>query len=357
MRCLPMSFVLAVALLAMVPAHAEDQSDWLTMRRAQFAVWQAAHPNVEAQIGEMKAKTAALVAAYRARAALAALPAPLDPDASAPPVILRVPGALTELWDSPDSPQMAVIPAGEYTMGTPPSEQNRQAIEGPQHRVTIGYSFVVGKFDVTRAEYAAFVSATGYKGKHDDGCHVFDGQSFSKSSRANWQRPGFDQTSNDPVVCVNWNDAQAYTAWLSRKTGHTYRLLSESEYEYAARAGTTTAYWWGDSVGTNMANCDGCGSKWDNQQTAPSGSFLANPFDLYDMNGNVWQWNADCWHDNYNGAPKEGSAWGNDHCGPRVLRGGSWFNSPRDTRTAYRHWNGSSDDRSTCFGFRVARTL
>jgi len=253
-------------------------------------------------------------------------------------------------------PEMVAIPPGSFTMGSSASEARHTAFEEPQHLVTIGYSFAVGKFDVTRTEYAAFVAATGYKAKDDDGCWVYDGESgeSKKSSSASWQSPGFDQTINDPVVCVSWDDASAYVAWLSQKTGHVYRLLSESEWEYAARAGTTTAYWWGDSVGTNMANCDGCGSKWDDRQTSPSGSFQANPFGLYDMNGNVWQWTADCFNNSYDGAPKDGSSWESGLCNRRILRSGGWAAS--DFRAAYRTRN-TSDARDSDFGFRVARTF
>ena len=137
---------------------------------------------------------------------------------------------------------------------------------------------------------------------------------------------------NRPVVNVSWNDAKEYVGWLNRKTGRdpelvgqTYRLLSEAEWEYAARAGSTTAFWWGDDVGRNNANCDGCGSQWDNTKTAPVGSFKANDFGLYDMAGNVWEWVQDCYQNSYDGAPKDGSVWedGAD-CAARVLRGGSW---------------------------------
>ena len=441
------------AIFASIPTHADEQSDWLAQRQAQFAAWQGAHPNVEAQLADLKAKTAVLVAAYNARprqprfadltarsraasqadrqtalaafkagftlwqsgdfpsaeaafkqgldldptngmanfyygdclqrrgdkigaadymaravffggqsaeafkakSALASLPAAPDPDVGSPPAVFRAPGAPTEIWDAPDAPQMVVIPAGEYTMGSPASEQDRSADE-TQHRVTIGYSFAVGKYDVTRDEFATFVQATGYKAKDDDGCFTYDGKTFNKDSRASWSRPGFGQTGSDPVVCVSWDDAEAYVAWLSQKTGHSYRLLSESEWEYASRAGTTTAYYWGDAVGTGNANCVGCGSRWDNKQTSPSGSFAPNGFGLYDMAGNAWQWLGDCYNDSYAGAPTDGSAWGSGTCGQRVLRGGSWFSYPGSARSANRGRD-NTGYRNTVLGFRVARTL
>jgi len=164
------------------------------------------------------------------------------------------------------------------------------------------------------------------------------------------------------VINVNWDDAQAYVAWLSQVTGKAYRLLSEAEYEYATRAGTTTTYPWGDDIKLNgqaMADCDGCGSKWDGQQTAPVGFFPANKFGLYDMVGNVFEWTEDCVHNNYNGAPTDGSAWlkanGGD-CTNRILRGGSWIGSPDFLRSAARLRN-PTDFRVSYLGFRVGRTL
>ena len=294
--------------------------------------------------------------AFKAQAALAGLPTPADPDASLPPATFKVSADVTEIWDAPDAPKMVVIPAGAYTMGSPASEQHRGDDEGLQHRVTIGYALAVGKYDITRDEFAAFVTATGYRAKDDDGCTAFKGGEWKKDSRANWQRPGFDQTGADPVVCISYGDASAYAAWLSQKTGHTYRLLSEAEYEYAARAGTTTTYWWGDDIGKGHANCDGCGSQWDNKQTSPVGSFQANPFGLYDMSGNAWSWTEDCYADSYGGAPVDGSASAGGDCGRRVLRGGSWDIVPAVLRAALR-FGYSAGLRYADDGFRVARTL
>ena len=162
-----------------------------------------------------------------------------------------------------------------------------------------------------------------------------------------------------PAINVNWDDAQTYVKWLSGITGKDYRLLSEAEYEYAARAGTETKYPWGDDIkldGKPMANCDGCGGEWGGKQTAPVGSFPANSFGLYDMVGNVWEWTEDCWHENYDGAPADGSPWTNGDCDTRVGRGGSWVDLPDLLRSASRvgaHLR--LHDRR--LGFRVARTL
>lgn len=159
-----------------------------------------------------------------------------------------------------------------------------------------------------------------------------------------------------PVINVNWGDGQAYVAWLSRLTGKAYRLLTEVEFEYAARARTTTAYFWGDEIGKNNANCDGCGSQWDDKQTAPVGSFAPNTFGLYDIHGNVWQWLEDCYHENYDGSPADGSAWiVGGKCRFRGLRGGSWLSLPRWLRSAQRF--AMTDGRGSTLGFRVARAL
>jgi formylglycine-generating enzyme required for sulfatase activity len=231
---------------------------------------------------------------------------------------------------------MVVIPAGQFIMGSPPSEAGRQADEGPQHVVNIANSFAVSKFELTFDEWDACVAG--------GGC-------ATRISDSGWGR------GERPAINVSWEDAQSYVSWLSRITGKPYRLLTEAEYEYAARAGTMTAYPWGDNVGPNNANCNGCGSKWDNAQTAPVGSFAANGFGLYDMMGNVFEWVQDCYHDSYNGAPANGSAWINDStCDTRVVRGSSWSYSPRYLRAANRH-SDSASSRDDDLGFRVARTL
>ncbi len=160
-----------------------------------------------------------------------------------------------------------------------------------------------------------------------------------------------------PVINVSWDDAKAYVAWLSKKTGKSYRLLSGSEYEYATRAGTQTTYPWGNAVGRNNANCHACGSQWDARETAPVGSFAANRFGLYDMLGNVREWTEDCYHDNYSGAPADGSAWiEGANCYNRVVRGGSFLLAPAFLRSASRYWF-TADYRLRYLGFRVARTL
>ena len=255
--------------------------------------------------------------------------------------------------DCSDCPEMVVVPAGSFTMGSPPDEEGRLDREGPQRQVTIARPFAVGKFEVTFDEWDACVSAgtcTSNKSPSDQG----------------WGR------GKRPVINVSWDDITAeYLPWLSRKTGKTYRLLTEAEWEYAARGVTSAStpsksYWWGDKASHEYANYgkDQCcaGHKegidqWEN--TAPVGQFPANPFGLHDMHGNVWEWVEDCWHGSYEGAPTDGSAW-ITLCSEtsRVLRGGSWNDGPRGVRSAYRtRIRPAVRIFEYGTGFRIARTL
>ena len=240
--------------------------------------------------------------------------------------------------DCPECPELVVVPAGSFMMGSPEGEEGSFDDEGPLHEVRIDYPLAVGVYAVTFDEWDACVS--------DGGCVGYrpDDEGWGRGTR--------------PVINVSWEDAQMYVKWLSWKTGKGYRLLSESEWEYVARAGTRTQYWWGDEIGRNRANCDGCGSRWDNERTAPVGSFSANAFGLYDVHGNVLEWVEDCWNDSYDGAPEDGSAWVSEDCDCclRVQRGGSWSFNPRSLRFANRHRN-PTGIRYINVGFRVARTL
>jgi formylglycine-generating enzyme required for sulfatase activity len=229
---------------------------------------------------------------------------------------------------------MIVIPAGGFTMGSPETEKGRYTGESPQHNVTFARPFAVGRFDVTFEDWDACVSV--------GGCPAVSDSGFGRERR--------------PVINVNWDMAQQYVAWLSKMTGKTYRLLTEAEWEYAARAGSTTAYYWGEDIGRNNANCLGCGSEWDYRSTAPVGSFKPNAFGLYDVSGNVWQWVEDCPTNNYNGAPGDGSAWLAGDCKSRTVRGGSWYYEPRGLRSAFRS-SYVLTDRNSSTSLRVARTL
>jgi formylglycine-generating enzyme required for sulfatase activity len=223
--------------------------------------------------------------------------------------------------------------------------------------VTIGEPFAVGRFAVTRDEFEAFVKDSGYQ--TDGGCYIRTRSTWNSDSAKSWRSPGFTQTGVHPVVCVNWNDTKAYVAWLSKKTGKEYRLLSEAEREYVARAGRTTPFWWGSQISVDQANYDGNytyngGSKGEwRQKTVPVKSFQANPWGLYQVHGNVWDWVEDCWHGDYHNAPSDGSAWTTGECKIRMLRGGSWINYPRNLRAAYRE-NDSPGSRNNNRGFRVA---
>ncbi|MDR2001284.1 MAG: formylglycine-generating enzyme family protein [Zoogloeaceae bacterium] len=273
------------------------------------------------------------------------------------------PVAGTEFNDCPAGdtrcPAMVVIPKGSFTMGSPDTEPGRGGSEGPQHEVTFAYFFAVGKTPVTVAQWDAFVMATSRSPNN-----------FSASGCSGGDGPTAAPTSDSPVVCVNWNDAQAYAAWLSANTGKTYRLLSESEWEYAARAGTSTPYPFSDTLGVsddvpvgdlefaNYANAVGSypGTRDNHSRTSPVGTFPENGFGLYDMNGNVLEWTADCSYGDYNGAPTDGSVWGGAAGCNRVLRGGAWNSEPRVSRSACRS-NGEPMRRLDNAGFRVARTF
>ena len=252
----------------------------------------------------------------------------------------------TTFRDCDACPEMVVVPAGSFVMGSHASEEDRGSGEEPQREVTISQPFAVGKFEVTFAEWDACVAAGGCKGYRPDD------EGWGRGQR--------------PVINVTWRDVKRYVAWLSQETGKRYRLLTEAEWEYAARAGTRTAYHWDVSVGRNRANCNGCGSRWDDDRTAPVGSFSANGFGLHDTSGNVSEWVEDCWHGNYAGAPSDGSAsragWEAvppgqmKICRLRVVRGGSWNFIPSFLRSASRD-NRDPVNPSYHVGFRVARTL
>jgi formylglycine-generating enzyme required for sulfatase activity len=231
-------------------------------------------------------------------------------------------------------PVMVALPPGKFMMGSRENRSDPDTGGHLQREVTITKPFAVSKFEVTFDNWDTCVAATACREVPDS-----------------WGRGGM------PVINVSWRDAKQYVGWLSRSTGKDYRLLSEAQWEYGARAGSMTRYSWGDDPGKGNANCDGCGSRWDLQQTAPVGSFQPNAFGLYDMHGNVWEWVEDVWHSSYEGAPTDGSAWleGGDPSF-RVVRGGSWRNETDLISAAVRverHINVGFDT----LGFRVARSL
>lgn len=267
--------------------------------------------------------------------------------------------------DCADCPEMVILPTGSFEMGSPASEAGFQYSESPQHRVSVR-SFAAGKHEITRGQFAAFVRDS------DHSAHECEGGSGKKLSGSSWQKTPYSQADSHPVVCVNWDDARAYVTWLSRKTGKSYRLLSEAEWEYAARAGTSTARYWGETpdqacdyanVGdqTTKSQIPGLSEEAHNctdghAYTAPVGSFKPNAFGLYDMIGNAFEWTEDCWNESYYGASSDGSAWIRGDCGRRVTRGGSFANGPRLGRSAFRG-RANSSAQLILTGFRAARTL
>ncbi|MEK8017948.1 MAG: formylglycine-generating enzyme family protein, partial [Candidatus Parabeggiatoa sp.] len=233
------------------------------------------------------------------------------------------------LKDGGEGPEMIIIPAGRFRMGD--IQGTGGADEKPVHQVSVK-SFAMGRYPITFAEYDRFCEADNRKKPNDEG----------------WGR------DNRPVINLSWDDAVAYLNWLTAQTGKPYRLPSEAEWEYAARAGTDTDYWWGNEIGQNRANCRKSGSEWSG--TSPVGSFDPNPFALYDTVGNVWEWCADPWHENYEKAPTDGRIWKKLIENQRLLRGGSFLNDPGNCRAAYRNGN-SSDGHGRSGGFRGCADL
>jgi formylglycine-generating enzyme required for sulfatase activity len=271
---------------------------------------------------------------------------------------------------------MVVIPAGQFMMGAAPGEEELENLSDefrhrsePQHQVKVR-RFAVGKYEVTRREFRVFAEETG---RGTAGCFFWNGEDWQMDVARSWRKPGYAQGDTHPVACVSWEDATAYAAWLSAKTGQRYRLLTEAEWEYAARGGTMTARYWGDdgdalctyanggdrtalreapgAINWPLANCDD-----GHAYTAPVGTYRANAYGLHDMLGNVWEWTQDCWNTNYRGAPVDGSAWSAGDCYMRVVRGGSWDDVPMALRAAYRVGS-PVVVRVYGRGFRVAKTI
>jgi formylglycine-generating enzyme required for sulfatase activity len=274
-------------------------------------------------------------------------------------------GKNEQFKDCPNCPEMVVVPSGRFAMGAPADEPEREgAILGTENQisVTIAQPIAVGRFSVTRGEFAAFASATGHKTSG----HCFSPitNEWKQNASKLWTSVVFAQTDRHPVVCVNWDDAKAYVAWLSSVTGKSYRLLSETEREYVSRAGTTTPFWWGSSITPEQANYNGTSDPYKGggskgqflKATMPVDSFAANPWGLYNVHGNAWEWTEDCWTQTNAGNPGDGSPRTTGNCVWRVIRGGGWASTPAYLRSAKRVWQ-SPDYRSNHVGFRIARTL
>jgi formylglycine-generating enzyme required for sulfatase activity len=278
--------------------------------------------------------------------------------------------------DCADCPEMIVIPAGRFVMGAAPGEEERENLSeefrnrsGPQRSVEVK-RFAAGRFEVTRREYGVFADETR---RTSDGCFAWTGTRFEIDARRDWRSPGFPQDDTHPVACVSWEDATAYVTWLSKRTGRNYRLLTEAEWEYAARAGTATARFWGDDGARGCEYSNGadvstaakipaakawpvaaCNDRY--AYTAPVGSYRANAFGLHDTLGNVGEWTQDCWIANYRSAPVDGGASLAGDCRLRAVRGGSWDDAPVGLRSAYRVGSPTSI-RLYSRGFRVAADM
>jgi len=284
-----------------------------------------------------------------------------------------------EFKDCDACPVMVVLPAGTFTMGSPENEEGRSSNEGPLHDVTISTPFAVGKFEVTRGQFAAFVDATQHNASTT--CAIWTGSKWKRTYRSRWKTqdstwrdPGYAQTDDHPISCVSWDDAAAYVVWLARKTGESYRLLSESEWEYAARGqtkpGSYPRFHFGNATSDLCDYANGADRstpyKWTNRTcsdgvgaaTASVGEFRPNAFRLHDMLGNVSEWIEDCGAFSYKRTPWDGSAADESHCYHRGARGGNWISGPEGLRSAHRYNAGFNERKSySSFGFRVARTL
>jgi formylglycine-generating enzyme required for sulfatase activity len=268
--------------------------------------------------------------------------------------------------ECPDCPEMVMLPAGKFVMGSAGTESGRNAAEGPQHEVTIAKPFAAGKYEITVKEYDAFIADTG--GVADGGgCNVWTAYGHRFERDRSYKNPSFSQAPSHPAVCISWQAAATYANWLTMKTHHTYRLLSEAEWEYAARAGSTARYFFGDSEAALCEYGNGADRTsaflWGNHlcsdgvgvQTSEAGRYKPNAFGLYDVIGNAAEWVQDCWHPSYVGAPPDGSPWMSGDCSNRVNRGGAWDNGPKDLRSATRGaFNMQGKDT---IGFRMAREI
>jgi formylglycine-generating enzyme required for sulfatase activity len=275
--------------------------------------------------------------------------------------------------DCAHCPELVMVPAGRFVMGAAPAEEERTLLpEGFRNRSQPLRSvnvkrFAIGKFEVTRGEYRVFAEATGRMG---DGCWFWNGKDFESDPAKSWRSPGYAQDDAHPVTCVSWEDASAYVAWLSQQTRRPYRLPTEAEWEYSARAGTTTTRYWGDDAGATCGYANGAdrtsaarvpgASEWhvadcDDRfgYTAPVGRYRPNAFGLHDMLGNAEEWVQDCWKADYTGAPVDGSAVAAGDCSMRAVRGGSWIDSPIGVPAAYRVGSHVTI-RVSRRGFRVA---
>ncbi|WP_232299223.1 formylglycine-generating enzyme family protein [Azoarcus sp. CIB] len=328
--------------------HASDYEAYLkaypngrfaALARARIERLRAAAPKVETPSPKVVAPAprapapapAPPPAAERARPAAPAAPERPRPAPSAAPAAAVSAGAvaaLGETRDCPACPVMVGLPPGEFVMGSNTDDPT----ERPAHRVSIAQPFAIGKYEVTNEQWSACVDA---------------GACPRLGSEAN-------SVKNAPVRDLSWDDARQYVQWLSKSNGKSYRLPTEAEWEYALRGGTATRYWWGSQMRNGNANCKDCGEPWRPDGPANVGSFAANPYGLHDMNGSVWEWVSDCWHNSYKGAPDDGRSWEDANCSVRVIRGGSWRDGA-DYMLASTRFKYGASVRHSQNGFRVVR--
>ncbi len=347
----------------------DDWSDLAVLRQNPASAPLAQGSTLKARGASSRGSTARVIGWSAVALATAAVawfvarhaPLPTNPaGAAAPPI----PGTL--IRDCPTCAAMMVLPAARFKQGYADTDRGALSYEMPEHWVNITRSFAMSADLVTVEDYRRFVAATG---RALQGCETYDG-SWTYRPENNWQNPGFAQSGLHPVTCVSWDDAVAYTQWLSAKTGHRYRLPSASEWEYTARAGRETVYPWASNGSNacafaNVADASAahrypgltvfaCDDGYAN--TSPVGSFNANALGINDMLGNVFQWTQDCWHADYRDAPVDGSARTDGDCSERELRGGSWFTSPSYVRADYRN-HFAADYRTSSVGIRLVRDL
>lgn len=274
------------------------------------------------------------------------------------------PSPPTHVQDCPDCPRLVMLPAGQVLMGSPEDEIGRDEDESPQRWQALP-TMAMGQTEVTRAQWQAFERDTGYRAA--SGCLTRSPEGYVHEPHLGWRYPGFDQTGEHPVVCINWSDAQAYVQWLSRKTKQRYRLPTEREWEYAARAGVSAPYPWQGGVNRLCEHANGADARLSLQRadlpaqncddgfpyTAPVGSFSPNAWGLFDMHGNAMEWVEDCWTAQIPEATSQATPL---HCRSRVTRGGGWDLTPQYLRSAYRG-KASSINRGTAIGFRVVRQV
>jgi formylglycine-generating enzyme required for sulfatase activity len=266
--------------------------------------------------------------------------------------------------DCTGCPELILLEGGSFMRGAEMDDPAADESERPRHEVTIEKPFAIATRHTTVQDYAAFTAATGHETR--PGCYTLTDEGWRMDESASWRAPGFPQTPLDPVVCVSWHDATAYAAWISARSGKAYRLPSEAEWEFAARGGIAEGNFWGsDTQICAWANVNDITAKNKTAKaaenctdgflyTSPVGHFRPNPFGIHDAIGNAWVWLADCWQGGYSTSPRDGSAHRAENCGRRVLRGGSWTDTPGPVRIGARE-NRPPQGRYAIAGFRLAR--